>query len=321
MQLAMGNYPFKSNYITLGVYHKSESLPAWPLHEVCQAFPNAPVFPLTGDVDDVRFGLTGSGFNLTVDWRNVTVEGDLMADKSQIHEYLQMVNQAIGVWYNVTSTETCFDWQEDVIPTALLGRKPQAWPMTPDYQGSGVCQKQYDQGSWPLLTCNHDINFVIDRVQGVGQDIFWPPSPKSRDWDPEEEILNDPMAQSVCGAPLAAEGFFGLPSRKFDVKSENMRQFGTTEDFLENAHHVMVSNGNMDPWAGGGLNNLTATQMSQLNHRAVKFFNITQGAHHLDLFFDTPDDPKSVISVRIKEMATLTSWFNEEVPHSIGVDS
>ena len=51
-----------------------------------------------------------------------------------------------------------------------------------------------------------------------------------------------------------------------------------------------ISNGDLDPWAGGGV--LSAP------HRKVVALKIKEGAHHLDLRAANSKDPVSVIHAR-----------------------
>lgn len=63
---------------------------------------------------------------------------------------------------------------------------------------------------------------------------------------------------------------------------------------------VFSSNGLLDPWSSGGvLKNLSKSLISVL---------IPEGAHHLDLRADHPDDPKSVRKVRILYRQFIGIW-------------
>ena len=67
------------------------------------------------------------------------------------------------------------------------------------------------------------------------------------------------------------------------------------------ASNILFSNGEYDPWrAGGVLTNLSDT---------LRAFQVPQGAHHLDLFFEHPDDPPTLRAVRDAEIAQLRAWL------------
>jgi lysosomal Pro-X carboxypeptidase len=68
------------------------------------------------------------------------------------------------------------------------------------------------------------------------------------------------------------------------------------------ASNIIFSNGEYDPWRSGGvLRNLSSTLVA---------IEVPQGAHHLDLFFSTPDDPPTLARVRDAEVALLRRWLD-----------
>ena len=64
---------------------------------------------------------------------------------------------------------------------------------------------------------------------------------------------------------------------------------------------MCFSNGNRDPWSGGG-------QLESLSESLVAII-IPEGAHHLDLRSAHPDDPQSVIDARNQEKTLLRKWI------------
>lgn len=90
--------------------------------------------------------------------------------------------------------------------------------------------------------------------------------------------------------------------KSFGVRPDTqmaVREYGGED--LEFYSNIVFSNGNLDPWSGGGV--LTSTNPS------IVVILIQDAAHHLDLRAANKGDPPSVVEAREQEIKIIRQWI------------
>ncbi|VDP20454.1 unnamed protein product [Schistosoma margrebowiei] len=107
--------------------------------------------------------------------------------------------------------------------------------------------------------------------------------------------------------------FTSLPLTKQQVTSYCQRRWGVTPAFNQlstfygdniwkTSSNIIFSNGNLDPWMGGGI-------LTDQSEKVISLV-LDGGAHHLDLRSPDPNDPPSARQVRQIEVQTIRSWLD-----------
>jgi hypothetical protein len=115
------------------------------------------------------------------------------------------------------------------------------------------------------------------------RDAFWP-----QPW-------NDTAFDAACAAAWP-----GYDAREPGWAAQT---YGGTN--LRGASNILFTNGDRDPWAYAGVKPLQSTSLPA----SIEVLTVVGGAHHLDLMFQHPLDPQSVIDVRNAERAAIRRWI------------
>jgi len=80
--------------------------------------------------------------------------------------------------------------------------------------------------------------------------------------------------------------------------------YGSPVDWAETTSNIVWSQGEYDPWRGGGVQeDLSDT---------LKAVVIPEAAHHLDLFFSNEGDTAAVKEARQLELDSIKTWIEEK---------
>lgn len=119
---------------------------------------------------------------------------------------------------------------------------------------------------------------------GLPDDLFYPAP-----WDLDADLAS-------CATQ------FGTVARPTWIS----QQFGITARDWADATNIVFSNGDLDPWSGGGVTmNLSAT---------VVAIPVVGGAHHFDLRGANPADTPGVLWARQQEVAWIRTFLQNPSP-------
>ncbi|KAJ8410889.1 hypothetical protein AAFF_G00188460 [Aldrovandia affinis] len=78
---------------------------------------------------------------------------------------------------------------------------------------------------------------------------------------------------------------------------------------IKSHSNIVFSNGGLDPWSGGGVT-------KSLSDSLVAIM-IPEGAHHLDLRFNSNFDPQSVLNARAMELKYIKLWIQQAAENTL----
>lgn len=295
--LAEGSYPFETDYITFALTYSTIPLPAWPMRVMCEDLKYDYGVEIFGTPEDVKFTVSSTTpkVEFYADWE--ITSNSYRSDENLIDAFanvpidhnnsmglLHDVAAAIQIWYNLTGVETCVNWDDGAAPSSNSQSSFVSLEISTNMVDSNVCTMnaaEFDAGlGWNTLTCNEGLNLINWWVQGVGNDLYYPPNQK-KDYEYADLVSH---SLDYCAA-FKSQGLYGIPDKgHYDTWSLwDDTTYGGLR--LSQSSNIVFTNGNLDPWIAAGVT---------LNTSSIKSLVIDQGAHHLDLFFPTEQDPESV---------------------------
>eukprot|EP00943_MAST-04B_sp_MAST-4B-sp1_P004771 g4771.t1 len=319
--LAEGDYPFPSTYITFAVGPGNYPLPAWPVRVACEKGLNNDFgFKISGNTSNVTYSIEMDKVDIVVDWDITRSNGYTINDvkNSKIDALLSSLQSAVGVWYNVSGTLKCFDVNGDnnivrnVSPPAKT-METKSKDVLVDVNvhslvnngesNDDICTSNGIPGNaayWNVICCNENLNLVNTVVQGVGNDMYWPPN-VGRDYT-YDSVVNAPNSWlNTCNEYYDSIGLYGVSKFHDNYAHWDTMYYGGKD--IASASNIVFSNGLLDPWSSAGvLHNVSDTLLAVI---------IDLGGHHLDLFFPTENDPESVIKAREIEEQEIRKWIGQ----------
>lgn len=342
--MAEGDYPFESTYITYAVGPGYIPLPAWPMRVACESLNKDFGIELDGSVTDVKYSLSMGDLEVSLDWDKATGNGDSLSEAqivdSGVLELVAGLRDAVAVWYNITKDKECFDigygaamWQQsddadeppasDVQPMGSANC-PERCPPCPDCppcptayceQGAGVCNYQHELSktfSWGGVVGNEDLYLHNNDVQGVGRDMFWPPS-RQQGYTVDDVVGPHTMSRGPASG-MDSQGLYGAPTLSDRWSGWLEAYYGSSN--ITHHRNIVWSNGALDPWsgagvypAGGGPEGPMVQNISADGSQIALVIDL--GAHHVDLFFSDPNDPPVITEARALEERLIRQWCQE----------
>jgi hypothetical protein len=260
-----------------------------------------PSVDISGDPHTVNFTVKIGKVSVQVNWGDTTgndySSGDIAA--SGALDLISGVREAVSVWYNASGNLKCHDWQ-NAAPSLTVANEKETAVASAAASDSAICTAQTISvaDAWGAICCNENLNLVPYLLQGVGNDMYWPPNQPNRNFT-YNSVVASAFAQP-CSDAFKGHGLAGLPQGKGDPFSRS-EQISYGGKHIQTASNIVFSNGMLDPWSAAGvLQSLTDS---------VVAVQLPTGGHHLDLFFPTADDPPEAIHARQIEEMHIRKWI------------
>lgn len=221
-------------------------------------------------------------------------------------------------------TNTVFNWFSNAIGYMAMADYPYPASFLGPMPGSPVKVAAGYFGNGPLT----GDDLLVAMREGIAQ-IFYNYTGQAGSCY-ELDALNPPGLTGngwniqSCMEMVMPIGQYGPPNDMFWVAPWNLtadlesceQQYGSTPrpnmariqyglDNIAFASNIVFSNGNLDPWSGGGVTNPKLFN----NNPSLKVVIIEGGAHHLDLRASNPADPASVRHARQIEADNISAWL------------
>lgn len=122
-------------------------------------------------------------------------------------------------------------------------------------------------------------------------------------------LSRDGVSDAFWAQPWDLEDFSAACQRRWGVRPRHdwaVLVYGGRQ--VHTASNIVFSNGALDPWASAGVTTSTS--------KSVIALLIPDAAHHHDLMFSHPLDPRSVIDARALERREIARWLREAYARS-----